>query len=490
MQKNNASKSGFFHPRLVLGLILFSAGIFLGLAVVASDPAQSNSVEFMGQASGVPAGANSHTTWGGAESTAEAITEATSQDLIANIKEAPATRASCVASWARISGAKGYLLDVSKNSSFRYFIDGYHDLDVGDAEGRVVTGLEPYTTYYYRVRPYTEWGLAEVSNTMSAATATSSGLIIRATFDSSILNNPRSAAIQTAINQSIAIYESIFGDPITVTIRFRYANTNAGGGALSGVSRSEYLIHLEPYAMFRSALSADAKTANDSSGNSSLQLYPLSPTPNGIVVSTANGRALGFNTPATMCTNGAFSCNGPFYDGIITLNSTEPIQFTRPASSHNYDARMAIEHEIDEVIGLGTFHDCQYCQNNNALRPQDLFSWGSPGFRSFSTSGNRYFSVDAGSHYYAYFNQQSNGDRGDWLSPTCPRTTPRVQDAFLFLELRQMLKLRQRKVSILTLQVTTLRNPPTTANRYDFNGDGKPTSSSITRARVRQGFGT
>ena len=457
MQKKHASKSGFFHPRLIFGLILFSVGILLGLAVVSADLEQPTPRESLGlgQSAGVPAGANTHTTWGGVEPSAAMMNLVNSQDFIANIKEAPATRASFVASWERVSEAQGYLLDVSKSSSFSSYLDGYHDLDVGDAEGRVVTGLEPGTTYYYRVRRYTASGSAGVSNTMSAATATAAGLIIRATFDSSILNSPKSAAIQTAINQSIAIYESIFGDPVTVAIRFRYANTTAGGGALSGVSRSEYGINLQPYAAFRNALSADAKTANDTSGNSSLQFYPLSPTPNGIVVSTANGRALRFNTPATMCANGGFSCPGPFYDGIVTLNSAEAIQFTRPASRNSYDARMAIEHEINEVMGFGTFHDCQYCQNNNGLRPQDLFSWGSPGFRSFSTTGNRYFSIDGGSHFYAYFNQQSNGDRGDWLSPTCPRTTPRVQDAFLCPGVTPMFRLRRRKVSTLMSQVTT-----------------------------------
>ena len=32
------------------------------------------------------------------------------------------------------------------------YVDGYHDLDVGDVTGRVVTGLNQGTTYYYRVR--------------------------------------------------------------------------------------------------------------------------------------------------------------------------------------------------------------------------------------------------------------------------------------------------------------------------------------------------
>src|SRR5262249_7200119 len=64
------------------------------------------------------------------------------------------TRSTFVATWPRVAGAKGYLLDVSTSSSFVSFVDGYHDLDVGDVTGRVVTGLRRGTTYYYRVRGY------------------------------------------------------------------------------------------------------------------------------------------------------------------------------------------------------------------------------------------------------------------------------------------------------------------------------------------------
>jgi hypothetical protein len=64
------------------------------------------------------------------------------------------TRSGFMATWPNVSGAKGYLLDVSTSSSFRSFMDGYHNLDVGDVTGRIVTGLNRGTTYYYRVRPY------------------------------------------------------------------------------------------------------------------------------------------------------------------------------------------------------------------------------------------------------------------------------------------------------------------------------------------------
>ena len=131
-----------------------------------------------------------------------------------------------MATWEPVSGAKGYLLDVSTSSAFASYVDGYHDLDVGDATGRVVTGLNQGTTYYYRVRAYDVRSMAGYTQTMAVATVPTTGLTIQATFDSSITGQPKAAVIEATINQAISIYESLFTDPITISIRFRYATFN------------------------------------------------------------------------------------------------------------------------------------------------------------------------------------------------------------------------------------------------------------------------
>src|SRR5690349_2474709 len=43
------------------------------------------------------------------------------------------TRSSFLATWPSVSGATRYLLDVSTSISFTDFVNGYRDLDVGDA---------------------------------------------------------------------------------------------------------------------------------------------------------------------------------------------------------------------------------------------------------------------------------------------------------------------------------------------------------------------
>jgi hypothetical protein len=120
--------------------------------------------------------------------------------------------------------------------------------------------------------------------------------------------------------------------------------------------------------------------------------------------------------------------NGGPYDGIVTLNSSNPFQFTRPTIAGNFDAQRSTEHEIDEVMGLGSKLNLH--PPGTDLRPQDVFSWSSPGVRNLTSSGTRYFSIDSGSTNVVNFNQGPQGDFGDWLSTACPQTYPYVQNAF------------------------------------------------------------
>ena len=126
-----------------------------------------------------------------------------------------------------------------------------------------------------------------------------------------------------------------------------------------------------------------------------------------------------------MFPNGSVGQGGP-YDGIVTLNSSKPFQFSRPVNASSFDAQRITEHEIDEVIGLAS----RIGDNSSSLRPQDLFSWSSAGHRNITSSGTRYFSIDGGATNIVDFNQDPDGDFGDWLSGPCPQMNPYVQNAF------------------------------------------------------------
>ena len=344
---------------------------------------------------------------------------------IETVSPPPPTRSTFMATWPRVTGAKGYLLNVSTSSSFDSFVDGYHNLDVGDATGRVVTGLSRGTTYYYRVRAYDATAPTGYSETSAITTEPTTGLTIHPTFDSSITGNPNAAAIQAMINRTIAIYESLFSDPVTIQIRFRYATTGPDGSPLPQglVSQSDTGLYILPWNTYISALRADARTNNDNVANASL---PGSALSTNMRPASANGRAVGLNTPPAMFADGTVGQGGP-YDGIVTLNSSKPFQFSRPVNANNFDAQRITEHEIDEVIGLGS----RVGHNSNDLRPQDLFSWSSAGHRNITSSGTRYFSINGGVTNIVGFNQDPDGDFGDWLSEPCPQAHPYPQNAFL-----------------------------------------------------------
>jgi hypothetical protein len=338
---------------------------------------------------------------------------------------APPTRSSFMARWQSLTGAKGYLLDVSTNSSFSGYVDGYHDLDVGNVTGRAVMGLSQGTTYYYRLRPYDASGLGSYSEVMTATTAPTVGLIIHPTLDGSITNHPNAAAIQAMINRAIAFHESLFSDPITIQIRFRFATTAPDGSPLprGTLALTDIVLYRIPWNNYISALRADARTNNDNVANASLPGAALSAN---IQPSSAGGRAVGLNTPPAMFANGTVGNGGP-YDAIVTLNSAEPYQFSRPTSPGSFDAQRTTEHEVDEAIGLGS----RLGGHGSDLRPQDLFSWSSPGVRNITTSGTRYFSINGGVTNIVNFNQDPDGDLGDWRSEDCPQTHPYVQNAFV-----------------------------------------------------------
>jgi hypothetical protein len=338
------------------------------------------------------------------------------------------TRSSFLAKWEPVSDATGYRLDVSTSPSFDSYVSSYHDLDLGNATSYVVGGLKPATEYYYRIRPYDSAGRnGETSEAMVAATAsTSSGLVIVPSFDSTITSDPRSAAIQAMIISSIDAYQKLFADPITVTIRFRLSTVHADGTPLESnlVGSSDSTTYPRDWNTYITALKADAKTANDTAANSTLPANPLSDS---IVTRSASGRAIGLNTPPAFFGDGHLGVGGP-YDGIITLNPSKPMQFTRPVSTGNYDARTFTEHEIDEVLGLGSHLNSPAPQ---FLNPEDLFSWSSLNARNTSSTGVRHFSIDRGLHLIVKLNQDPAGDFGDWDSePQCPQNRPLVQNAF------------------------------------------------------------
>jgi len=405
----------------IRGAIILAGGVVLALG--ASNTNLRGQNHFSGESPAFEAGVETHQTAIELQ-TAPGFPSATEMPAQGEIEIPAPTRSTFMASWPSVNGALGYMLDVSTSDSFSSYVDGYHDLDVGNVTARVVAGLNRGTTYYYRVRAYGATGPASYSAVIRITTEPTTGLIINPTFDSSITGNPNAAAIEAMINRAISFHESLFSDPITIQIRFRYSTTGPDGTPLPAhaAAQSVFVFYQIPWSIYIDALRADARTSNDSVANASLPATALSPN---IKPRSAGGRAVGLDTPPAMLPNGTIGQGGP-YDGIVTLNSSVPYQFTRPPSPGNLDAQRSTEHEVDEVIGLGS----RLGHNGNDVHPQDLFSWSSPGVRNITSSGTRYFSINGGATNIVNFNQNPDGDFGDWLSTACPQAHPYVQNAF------------------------------------------------------------
>src|SRR5204863_2911940 len=125
--------------------------------------------------------------------------------------------------------------------------------------------------------------------------------------------------------------------------------------------------------------------------------------------------------PLSFPSTGSFQTVGSIQT-TVTLNagSNNTLEFYNPIAG-NWAP------DFDRIVV-----DCANAPTN--LRPQDLFSWSSPGVRNLTSNGSRYFSIDSGSTNIVGFNQTPPGDFGDWLSEACPQPHPYVQNAFACAE--------------------------------------------------------
>jgi hypothetical protein len=279
--------------------------------------------------------------------------------------------------------------------------------------------------------------------------AHASNLFIAATFDSSITSLSDASAVEAAINTAITTIESSYSTNITVPIYFQ-----AGGG----LGQSNFFVYEDSYQAYYNALvttNADpaAIAALNASGgdyNTNGNVNPVGGT-NEIELKSANARAVGINIapgcyvvstglgtsggniPNT-CTSTA---NGTAYDGIISLNTA----ITFPPNPNNgsyYDLVATAEHEIDEILGLGSALENISASSGSPTTPfgvgapEDLFRFtaATGGTRSTlalncASPGSAYFAYGPNTGAINQFNNACNGgDFGDWSGSS------NVQDAF------------------------------------------------------------
>jgi hypothetical protein len=258
--------------------------------------------------------------------------------------------------------------------------------------------------------------IAAVSALMGLFPSRSEALVINATFT----DFPASA--QAEVNSAIAFYEANFSDPITVDIEFHNITTPGL------VGRSDLHFYFWEYQSYRAALLADATSPNDAIANATLGPGPNDPILNSqfITLKPATGRAVGLNTSGLLINlPGTCVFTG---DGCIGLNVADT---TIGGGTHSLFA--AAEHEINEILGLGSSLQPDGTIFQGYVSPEDMFRYAAPGVRSFAVNNcfppppRAFFSIDGGATNLNEFNNCANdGDYGDWV----PNTPSQVQDAF------------------------------------------------------------
>ena len=280
-----------------------------------------------------------------------------------------------------------------------------------------VNPLDPGTTYYWQVnaRYLTEGG--PWSSIWNYTTANPPpGLTILPVWDSTITSDPQAATIESTIRAAIAVYQSEFSDPITISITFKEMS--------SGLGESSWSYYSFSYSAYRAALVAVATTPDDSTALAHLPVQTDNPVNNNtsLNVKTTLAWVLGLN-PGTSGEN----------VGTVYLNTGSMNLSAAQTDSSKFSLYSTVSHEIDEVLATGSALDEVNNGENTPtgpVLPEDLFRYDGSGDRSYTTSSSAtaYFSLDA-TNDLAQFNQVGSGDYGDWYSYYGGQV-PQVQDAF------------------------------------------------------------
>ncbi len=255
---------------------------------------------------------------------------------------------------------------------------------------------------------------------MPPVSGSGAGLTIIPTFNSTGATSI-DAATQTVINDAIAFYQNTFTNNITVNIEFHNMS--------SGLGQSLAFIFTVPYSTYCTALAANATSPDDITALANTpcgSTNPINSNAN-IGVKSPDGRALGINTPEQpfggACPTASFTGSGCIGLNVALANMHPGLLFA------------AVEHEIDEVLGLGS-------ALNGTTTPampwtEDLFRWHSAVTRSYAADASTtnpcgastptaFFSIDGGTTAVDDFNNCNNGgDYGDWIT----HTPSQVQDA-------------------------------------------------------------
>src|SRR2546421_298844 len=234
-------------------------------------------------------------------------------------------------------------------------------------------------------------------------------MILNLVYDTSVASAP--AGFTSGLDAVVSFFQSTFQDPVTVNIAVGYGEINGQSLDSQAIGTSlTYFINYN-YSQIRSALAADAKSADDATAVASL---PQS-NPNGgnYWITSAEAKAVGLP-----------GASGQL-DGYVGFGSGVTFDFdnSNGVSPGRYDFFGVVAHEISEVMGRQLIVGATI-GGSPGYDALDLFDFSAPGVRTFVGYQSGYFSIDNGATNLDNFNNNSSGDSGDW-------DTSAGNDAFL-----------------------------------------------------------
>lgn len=273
---------------------------------------------------------------------------------------------------------------------------------------------------------------------------------INLTYDPSTGGAP--SAFFTVLNAVVQFFEDTYNDPITINIEVGWGEANGEilpDGAL-GVAYTDVVTF--SYAQVRSALIADATTADDATA---ISFVPASdPYPSFTwEMARAEAKALGLVGSSGL-------------DGIMGFSTSTAFDYDRSngITPGTYDLFGVVAHELTHIMGR--------LFGSGSFMPFELFHYSSPGQLNASGNTAGYFSIDGGSTNLKNFNTNASGDFESWNNSA-------GADAFrAFAPSGTVLNISEADLKLMDVigynRVTASPPPPPVlAKTADFNGDGK-----------------
>jgi hypothetical protein len=218
-------------------------------------------------------------------------------------------------------------------------------------------------------------------------------LQIDVVYDSSVAAAP--AAFKACVNAVCQFYETLFTNPVTVTIDVGFGESDGQTLAATNLGQSNYRYVGVSYAVALSGLQAAAAPGSQN-------LPATAPVFASIELTVAQAYALGVLGNVTF--------GGPTgYVGFSSVNSFfyDPTQ-SLPVPKGEYDFMGTVEHEISEVMGRTSFYNL-----SGTYGVLDLYRYAAPGVLQTGSGNPAYFSIDGGSTDLRDFNNFQTGDKGD-----------------------------------------------------------------------------